>query len=61
MVGATPFALQSQRLANMEKDKDIHILNRELYPFLDMNEGNVSDYIDMQRLKIKSRNGLARK
>jgi len=31
-------------------DKDVHMLNGKLYPFLDMNEGSVSDYVDMQRL-----------
>jgi hypothetical protein len=31
-------------------DQDIHMLNGKLFPFLEMNEGSVSDYIDMQRL-----------
>lgn len=31
-------------------DKDIQMLNGKLYPFLDINEGSVNDYIDMQRL-----------
>ncbi len=31
-------------------DKDIHMLNGKLYPFLEMNEGSIGDYIDMQRL-----------
>jgi radical SAM superfamily enzyme YgiQ (UPF0313 family) len=31
-------------------DRDLHMLNGKLFPFLEMNEGTVSDYIDMQRL-----------
>ncbi|HIC95568.1 TPA: radical SAM protein [Candidatus Bipolaricaulota bacterium] len=31
-------------------DKDLHMLNGKLYPFLELNEGSVSDYIDLQRL-----------
>jgi len=31
-------------------DRDLHMLNGKLYPFLEMNEGSVSDYVDMQRL-----------
>jgi radical SAM superfamily enzyme YgiQ (UPF0313 family) len=31
-------------------DQDLHMLNGKLFPFLEMNEGSVSDYIDMQRL-----------
>lgn len=31
-------------------DKDVHMLNGKLYPFLDINEGSVNDYVDMQRL-----------
>jgi len=30
-------------------DKNLHVLNGKLYPFLEMNEGSVSDYIDLQR------------
>jgi len=31
-------------------DQDLHMLNGKLYPFLEINEGSVSDYIDLQRL-----------
>lgn len=31
-------------------DKDLHMLNGKLYPFLELNEGSVADYIDLQRL-----------
>lgn len=31
-------------------DRDLHMLNGKLFPFLEMNEGSVSDYVDMQRL-----------
>jgi len=31
-------------------DQDLHMLNGKLFPFLEMNEGSVRDYIDMQRL-----------
>jgi len=31
-------------------DRDLHMLNGKLFPFLEMNQGSVSDYIDMQRL-----------
>jgi radical SAM superfamily enzyme YgiQ (UPF0313 family) len=31
-------------------DKNLHLLNGKLFPFLHMNEGSVSDYIDAQRL-----------
>lgn len=31
-------------------DKDLHKLNGKLYPFLEMNEGSIEDYIDLQRL-----------
>ncbi len=31
-------------------DRDLHMLNGKLYPFLAMNEGSVSDYVDLQRL-----------
>jgi radical SAM superfamily enzyme YgiQ (UPF0313 family) len=31
-------------------DKNLHMLNGKLFPFLEMNEGSVHDYIDMQRL-----------
>jgi radical SAM superfamily enzyme YgiQ (UPF0313 family) len=31
-------------------DKDLHMLNGKLYPFLELNEGSISDYIDLQRL-----------
>ena len=31
-------------------DRDLHMLNGKLYPFLAMNEGSVEDYIDLQRL-----------
>jgi radical SAM superfamily enzyme YgiQ (UPF0313 family) len=31
-------------------DKDLHMLNGKLYPFLYMNEGSISDYMDLQRL-----------
>ncbi|MGB9887120.1 MAG: B12-binding domain-containing radical SAM protein [Moorellales bacterium] len=31
-------------------DKDLHMLNGKLYPFLELNEGSLSDYIDLQRL-----------
>jgi hypothetical protein len=31
-------------------DCDLHMLNGKLFPFLEMNEGSVADYIDMQRL-----------
>lgn len=31
-------------------DRDLHMLNGKLYPFLELNEGSISDYIDLQRL-----------
>ncbi len=31
-------------------DRDLHMLNGKLYPFLEMNEGSISDYVDVQRL-----------
>jgi len=31
-------------------DRDLHMLNGKLFPFLEMNEGSVADYIDLQRL-----------
>jgi radical SAM superfamily enzyme YgiQ (UPF0313 family) len=31
-------------------DRELHLLNGKLYPFLAMNEGFIGDYIDMQRL-----------
>lgn len=31
-------------------DKDLHMLNGKLFPFLEMNQGSVSDYVEMQRL-----------
>lgn len=31
-------------------DQDLHLLNGKLYPFIHMNEGSVSDYVDLQRL-----------
>ncbi len=31
-------------------EKDLHMLNGKLYPFLEMNEGSVDDYVDLQRL-----------
>jgi radical SAM superfamily enzyme YgiQ (UPF0313 family) len=31
-------------------DKALHMLNGKLYPFLGLNEGSISDYIDLQRL-----------
>jgi radical SAM superfamily enzyme YgiQ (UPF0313 family) len=31
-------------------DRDLHMLNGKLFPFLEMNEGSVRDYIDLQRL-----------
>lgn len=31
-------------------DRDLHMLNGKLYPFLSMNEGSVGDYVELQRL-----------
>lgn len=31
-------------------DRDLHMLNGKLYPFLELNEGSIADYIDLQRL-----------
>lgn len=31
-------------------DKQLHMLNGKLYPFIYMNEGSVSDYVELQRL-----------
>lgn len=31
-------------------DRDLQMLNGKLYPFLEMNEGSVADYVDLQRL-----------
>jgi len=31
-------------------DRDLHMLNGKLLPFLEVNEGSVSDYVDLQRL-----------
>jgi len=30
--------------------RDLHLLNGKLFPFLQMNEGSVEDYIDLQRM-----------
>ena len=30
--------------------RDLHMLNGKLFPFLQMNEGSVEDYIDLQRM-----------
>jgi len=30
--------------------RDLHLLNGKLFPFLQMNQGTISDYIDLQRL-----------
>jgi hypothetical protein len=30
--------------------RDLHLLNGKLFPFLQMNEGSISDYIDLQRM-----------
>src|SRR5262249_20409250 len=30
--------------------RDLHLLNGKLFPFLHMNEGSISDYIDLQRM-----------
>jgi len=31
-------------------DRNLHMLNGKMYPFLEMNEGSLGDYIDLQRL-----------
>ena len=31
-------------------DRDLHMLNGKLYPFLAMNQGSLNDYVDLQRL-----------
>lgn len=31
-------------------ERGLHMLNGKLYPFLEMNEGSVEDYVDLQRL-----------
>lgn len=31
-------------------DKELHMLNGKVYPFLELNEGSLPDYIDLQRL-----------
>jgi hypothetical protein len=31
-------------------DRDLHKINGKLYPYLQMNEGSVKDYVDLQRL-----------
>lgn len=31
-------------------DRNLHLLNGKLYPFLELNEGSLSDYVDLQRL-----------
>ncbi len=31
-------------------DRDLHMLNGKLYPFLQMNEGSLFDYVDLQRM-----------
>jgi hypothetical protein len=31
-------------------DHDLHMLNGKLFPFLEMNEGSINDYVDLQRL-----------
>lgn len=46
-------ALYQQYLPYFEErgwEKDLHMLNGKLYPFLYMNEGSVGDYVDLQRL-----------
>lgn len=46
-------ALYQQYLPYFRKhgwDKDLHMLNGKLYPFLYTNEGSVTDYLDLQRL-----------
>jgi hypothetical protein len=30
--------------------RDLHLLNGKLFPFLQMNDGSVEDYIDLQRM-----------
>jgi radical SAM superfamily enzyme YgiQ (UPF0313 family) len=45
-------AIYEQRLPCFRErgwDRDLHMLNGKLYPFLHMNEGSVSDYVDLQR------------
>jgi len=37
-------------------DKDLHMLNGKLFPFLDMNDGSINDYVDMQRLMFMLNN-----
>ena len=37
-------------LQSRKWDRDLHMLNGKLYPFLAMNEGSVRDYVDVQRL-----------
>jgi hypothetical protein len=34
----------------MGGDRDLHKINGKLFPFLQMNEGSIEDYIDLQRL-----------
>ena len=31
-------------------DRDLHMLNGKVYPFLEINEGSIEDYIDLQRM-----------
>jgi len=31
-------------------ERDLHMLNGKLFPFLELNEGSIKDYIDLQRL-----------
>lgn len=31
-------------------DKELHMLNGKLFPFIEMNEGSINDYVEMQRL-----------
>jgi len=31
-------------------DRDLHMLNGKVYPFLEINEGSIEDYVDLQRL-----------
>lgn len=46
-------ALYAQHLPYFRErgwERDLHMLNGKLYPFIGMNEGSVADYVDVQRL-----------
>jgi hypothetical protein len=44
------FQQHLQYIKDRDWDQNLQMLNGKLYPFIEMNEGSISDYVDMQRL-----------